>query len=635
MKLRHVAAAAVVALLAAAPAWGHAGLTLSEPAAGAALGDTPTAIELTFSEPPQASLSSIKVLDANGRPRRVGRVERTPADPLSVTARVARLPRGVYTVVWRIVSAVDGHATSGSYAFGVGVVPTGGAATTGSTSPDASKLEMVSRWALLVGLALLIGAGVASVARFGGREGADVRLGAVAFVLAGGGALLLAEAQRRTAGTSAGALLRTPVGHSLIWRGLAIAGAGVALLVARRLTGPARRIAMGCAALAALYAGVVHVSAGHAASGPWPRGLSETLQSVHLAAAGVWIGGLAALLYGGAAAAAVKRFAIVAGACLLVVAGTGTARAVEELTSWRDLGTTWYGRLVLVKILLVVAIAALAARNPPWDAGRPLRRGPRIELVLAAGAFAAAALLGSLGPPIVTRLAVPLGLTVKGSDARSTVRVELTAASAEPGPNRFTVKAVDEKTDRPVPTGHITLRFRALDDPGVAPSSLVLSAEPDLSFAGSGANMVFDGRWGVTVLVPRPAGIVRVPLELDTRTPAQFVSIESAPGRAPKYTVEVGNLGFVRISPHPERPGPTRVYVNLYDIFGDVVRANHLVLTTAAGDGPASQQPVKAAGNRFIADAKLVHGRNTITVVTTTHFGVRLRAILLLDVKGS
>ena len=178
----------------------------------------------------------------------------------------------------------------------------------------------------------------------------------------------------------------------------------------------------------------------------------------------------------------------------------------------------------------------------------------------------------------------------------------------------------------------MTLRFTPLDDPGVAPTSLELARAPDFAFAGSGANMVFDGRWGVTALVQRPGGLVRVPLELDTRTPAQFVSIERFPGRPTKYTVEVGNSGSIRIAPDPERAGRTKVYVNLYDVFGNVVRAPGLVLTVAAGDGPARQQPVRAAGKRFVADAELAAGRNTITAVATTTTGVRLRAVLEIDV---
>ena len=67
-------------------AWGHAGLTLSDPIAGSALGDTPTAIRLSFSENPQASLSSIRVVDVNGQAHQVGRPAQVPGDPLSIAA---------------------------------------------------------------------------------------------------------------------------------------------------------------------------------------------------------------------------------------------------------------------------------------------------------------------------------------------------------------------------------------------------------------------------------------------------------------------------------------------------------------------------------------------------------------------
>jgi hypothetical protein len=262
----------------------------------------------------------------------------------------------------------------------------------------------------------------------------------------------------------------------------------------------------------------------------------------------------------------------------------------------------------------------------------PLRRLSSAELVLATGALAAAALLGSLAPPAAGRLVAPLGITASGSSPRADVDVRLEAASAQPGPNRFVVHVVDSDSHQPVPTGHVSLRFTPLDDPGVAPTSLELDRAPGFAYAGSGANMVFDGRWGVTALVQRPRGVVRIPLELDTRTPAQFVSIESFPGRPTKYTVEVGNSGSVRIAPDPERAGPSKVYVDTYDIFANVVRARHLVLTVAAGDGPAKQQPVRAVGSRFVADAELAAGPNTIAVVATTTNGVRLRAVLALDV---
>src|SRR6476660_9147788 len=135
-------------------AWAHAGLTRSDPAAGAALGDSPTAVRLSFTERPQASLSSIQVRGA-GAARQSGSPRPGAGDPLSVEVPVPRLGRGVYTVDWRVVSAIDGHATSGTYRFGIGVTPTGATSSERTTSQVASPLEVLARWSLLTGLVLL------------------------------------------------------------------------------------------------------------------------------------------------------------------------------------------------------------------------------------------------------------------------------------------------------------------------------------------------------------------------------------------------------------------------------------------------------------------------------------------------
>jgi copper transport protein len=648
MRGRGLAVLALVVLLcgpAAETASAHAGLTLSDPPAGSALGAAPTAIRLTFTEDAQASLSSIRVLDADGVARQTGRVEAVPGDPRSVAARVGRLGRGVYTVSWRVVSADDGHATTGAYAFGVGVAPTAAAAAaTYTTSPVASRLEVVSRWLLLVGLVALLGAGVAGAARFAGPAGADVRLGAGGWVVAAAGLVLLADAQRRIAGASVGALLDTPVGDALVRRGVAIGAAGALLLVAWRTSGQRHRVAMAGVALASLGAVVAHVAAGHAASGGWPHRLSVALQSTHFAAVAIWIGGLAALLLGlrdtsspARRTEAVGRFRIAAAAGLVLVAATGVVRAVDELTSWHDLVSTGYGRAVVAKVALLVTIAAIAVGNRQRSmraggSAGPSGRLSAAELVLAACALAAAALLGTLAPPAAGRLVAPLGITVTGSDPRSTIEVRLEAASRQPGPNRFVVNVVDFRSHEPIRTNGVTLRFTPLDDPGVAPTSLALAHASDLSYAGTGANIIFDGRWGVTALVQRPGDLVQVPLELDAPTPPQFVSVEAFPGRPTKYTVDVASSASVRISPHPERAGPSRLYVNMYDAFGNVVRAKRLVVTTAAGDGPPRKWPARPAGNRWVADVELGAGGNTIAVVAKTTLGARLRAVLQLDV---
>ena len=90
---------------------------------GVALGDSPATIQLTMAERPEVSLSSIQVADVGGVTYEIGRPVAVSDDPMSIAIPVRRLGTGVYTVRWRVVSAIDGHATGGAYAFGVRASP--------------------------------------------------------------------------------------------------------------------------------------------------------------------------------------------------------------------------------------------------------------------------------------------------------------------------------------------------------------------------------------------------------------------------------------------------------------------------------------------------------------------------------
>ena len=639
-----VALAAALGALGATDARAHAGLGRSEPVAGTLLGASPKTVRLTFSEEPAPSLSSIRVLDAGGNVHEVGRLRGVAGDALSIEVPVRPLQRGVYTVDWRIVSAVDGHATAGAYAFGVGVAPPEVNASPGSSEPTVSRLELVARWLFLAGLVVLLGAASAAVARFGGPG--VVTLGAAGWLLAVTGLVLLAEAQARGANVSLGDLMGSAVGRDVIWRAVALGGGGCALVFAGLALGRDRRLAMGGVGLAALIAIVVHVAAGHAASGSWPSAITIAAQSAHVAAAGMWLGGLLALLLGvrGAPsaekAAAAVRFSRIAAVGLLVVVGTGTLRAVDEIASWHELFSTSYGQAVIAKIALIPAILTLAAFNRRHSVPaaatdlRPLRRRSRRELVLAAGALAAAAVLGTVSPPAAGRPPAPR-IDVSGADAGETIRVRLTAPSDQPGPNLFVLRAVDDDTGKPVQAARMTLRFTPLDDPGVSTTSLVLARTRDDSYVGSGANLSFDGRWRVTAHVERDDGAVDVPLELELPTEPQFLSVLRVPGKDPVYTIGVEGEGSVIVLPHPERAGRSRVYVTCVDVIKEEVPIDELVLTLAADDGPTRQQEVRRLGRgRFVADVELAEGGNRIAVVARRADDVRLHVVLDLDVPG-
>jgi copper transport protein len=641
-----VAAVLFVAYIAPV-ASGHAGLLASNPAAGATLGAAPTEVSLSLSERVVPALSSITVVGERGTAFQAGRPEPAPGNPLVLEVQLRHLGRGVYTVRWRVDSAEDGHVTSGTYEFGVQVSPSAAYGTARTTTVAVSStFELVSRWILLVGLVMLLGAATAVTARFAGEGAGVMVLADVGWLVAAFGLVLLADAQRHNADTSLGELLRTPIGSALIWRGVAIGAAGAALLVA--LAAPrARRFALGAAGVATLAAIVVHVANGHAATARWPSTIDVALQSVHFAVAGVWLGGLAALLIGirGAPsrekAGAVRRFSIIATVGFAVLVVTGVARAISELHSWDELVTSGYGRAVLAKLALVALIAAVAARSrrrgvpsASSDLG-PLRRYSAAELTLGAVALAVAALLGTLAPPLVSQAAGLPGLEAVGTDAENNVHVQLNAFSNQPGPNTFTAVVKNDKSGRPIQGASVSLLFTPLDDIGIRPSSLSLAPAPGGTYVGSGANMRFDGRWGVRVLIAGASGSAVVPLELDPVGPPQPETIERIAGEAPTYTKLVGPAGFIRISPHPGRAGASQLFVNFYATStSDDEKVNRVVVTLAAPNGPVQQQAVRRVGvGAYVSDVQLAAGNDQIAVVAWSQ-GLRLRSVFDLTIPA-
>ena len=624
---------------------GHAGLRSSSPLDGVTLGDTPALVQLTFTEKPEPRLSQIHVTDAGGIAYEVGRPLTAPDDPLSIAVEVRPLPTGVYTVNWRTVSAIDGHAAAGAYAFGVRAQITGAAVI--AAAATVSPLEVGARWLLLCGLIVLVGATGAEIGRFGGAR--TLRLGSAGWLLAAAGLVLLVVAQQRNGATSLSGLLMTPIGRALLWRASMMAAAGIALAVAhaalRRARYGVRTTAMAVVGVAALAAIAVHVGAGHAAADPRQPLLEAVLQWCHVAASGIWIGGLAALLTGALGppsvmkAAAARRFSSVAAFAIVVVLATGLLRSFAELASWTDLVATGYGRAVLIKGVLLAAIAALGAFNR-WrgvpmagvDLG-PLRRAASGELILATVALLAAAALGALPPPAAARL-LP-GISASGADFGTTVRVTLSAPSDQPGPNRFVARIVDYDSGTAVRADRVAVRFASLDDPDLSTTSLALTAAGDGSYVGSGANLSLDGRWRATVAVARGASSVEVPLLVLVRGRAQETSTQRIPGAPVRHTVDVRGAGVLRFEIEPEHAGPNRLYVTALDFILDPRRVAQMVVTLAQGDDePRELALERLTSARFAANIDLVSGRNTLAAVARTPDGTRLRAVVRLEVPA-
>ena len=96
----------------------------SDPAASALLEQAPAAVTMTFSEPPDPSLSiGCHVLDVNGRAVEAGPVEAVPGqgDQLRIALPGGPARRRLHGELARGLRGRSGHATAGAFSFGVNV----------------------------------------------------------------------------------------------------------------------------------------------------------------------------------------------------------------------------------------------------------------------------------------------------------------------------------------------------------------------------------------------------------------------------------------------------------------------------------------------------------------------------------
>lgn len=625
MVLRFVAAALVLGalgLVGGAPsASAHAVLRSSDPSAGARLEDAPEQISLTFSERPEISLSDIDVFDASGASVVSGAPEAAPGDPFTVRIGLGSAPKGAYTVTWRTVSQADGHTSAGAFTFGVGVAARAvGVAAGAATETATSWLEVAGRFGVLLGLAVLLGGALAAAYVFGGTPTAVRAYGAAGWVAAAAGLLLLARAQATAAGAGVDDLLGTSVGRSLGLRALGLGVAGAGLIAAWAATGSARRFGYALAAAGAAAAMLAHVSAGHAASQTSRRAIEVAAQWVHFLAVAAWLGGLAALLLGLRGSAgeqrgvAVRRFSTLAGAMLLLVAATGGVRAFDELNAWRDLFTTVYGRIVILKVALLAVLAALGAvnryRNVPraGDGVGPLRRVSRVEVGLAIAALGAASVLSTVSPPSSQAASGARERVVAaGSDFATTVRARLEVTPGYAGFNEFVLRARDYDSGEPIVARRVSLTLDYLGEAGVAPATLRLKqASPGVYRARSGA-LSLDGRWEAGVLIERGAGSVTVPLQLATTCTARRVT---APGRATVFVMELAGGRSMQGYVEPRAPGRNEIHVTLLDEDGGLLHAARRP-SVVASDGESTLTPRvrRLAHGHYAAAADLTGGR--------------------------
>ena len=235
-----------------------------------------------------------------------------------------------------------------------------------------------------------------------------------------------------------------------------------------------------------------------------PIALNFPVNVVHVGAMGIWLGGLAALLFvaprgtrelepadrGRLLAAALSRFSRVALIAVGAILLTGLIQAYVYVRHVGDLTGTGYGRAVLVKFVLLMVLIAIGAHNrrrsvprlnriaaggePPGRAGLILRRALRAEVALLVVVIGVTAALASYAPPVTAQ-----GGPFSTESTVGPIQLEMSVEPATVGANEIHVYLFDAKSGAPY------ARVKELKATAALPEkNISLPLEPQLSGPG-------------------------------------------------------------------------------------------------------------------------------------------------------
>jgi copper transport protein len=528
-----VLAVMVVLTTTAGPAAAHAQLVSTDPVAGEALAEAPERVTVTFNERVNALPDAVRVFDGDG-----SRVDTADLDIVeagkALRLDLPDLPDGGYVVTWRVVS-VDGHPITGGVSWRVGDGPAVErpvlerllSAEDGDAGLHA--LAAVVRTLMFGALVVLVG-GLFLVALLWPAGAADRRTrralvgaaitGFVATAVSMG--VEAADAAGRGIGQVAdvGAALDTwdtSFGRGAIARLVLLVALGALAAATHRrrqraLLWDATLVGLALATFASLSL------AGHARTGRWTT-LAVPLDVVHQLAGSIWLGGLAVLALlvlprlvddDGT----VERFSRLAMVCVAVVAATGVVQGVRQLRDIDGLRDTDYGRLLVIKVVLVALVVALGAMSRSFVRTRRaarlegatdldddivvlrrrLRRSVGLETAVAVAVLVATSLLVAANPTASEELT---GFTA--SKVVDGAVIEVTAAPTRPGPVTFHITASDPGAGLTSEvTANVTL---SLPERGITGVAVPLHALTRSHWTAAAIDVPIAGDWTLRVTV--------------------------------------------------------------------------------------------------------------------------------------
>ncbi|MBV9315805.1 MAG: copper resistance protein CopC [Pseudonocardia sp.] len=532
-------------LASTAVASAHAVLTSTDPAGGSVLPTLPPEVSATFAEAVELPPNAMRVFDPNGVEIDNGKPSHPPGRPATVRVGVhAVATLGSYTVAWRVISA-DTHPVSGAFTFAVGhpsatlpIAPPGGSALVGVLY-WLVRAVAYSSYAVLIGtVALLLLCWPAGAARrIGPRVAA---LGWATLVPATVATLLLQGPYGNATGLgdifepgTIATTLQLPLGSALIARLLLLIAVPIYLgQLVYRLPQAGRQehrwftlVGVGFAVgLAATWS-----VSGHAAVGLQP-GIALPVDIAHLVAIGTWLGGLAVLALAlrepdsdqhAELADAVGRFSPIAMGCVAVLVATGTYQSWRQLGTWTAFLATDYGRILLIKIIMVGAL--LTVGNLSRRAVKRTRARATAAQLVPAGSGGASRLSPPHGPAGDVRPDPRLVKTVLVEAAIAAVVLALTSMLVNAEPGRTAVHTTAQASAEPV---RLNQRYDTGGPHGSG--SLEVAVSPARSGPNS-INVTVYGPAGVVVDVPE----LKVELSLPARGlgPLPVTVARQDPGR--------------------------------------------------------------------------------------------------------
>ena len=501
-----VAALLVILALPTGSANAHAVLIGTEPVAGGVLDASPEEIILRFNESVSTAFSSVRVIDQDGDELWSVKTRHLEDDRSAVRADAGGLGEGTYIVIWRVTSA-DGHPVQGSFTFQVGTRSADVSSVIAKFVEEEhglSRLFSVIRWVLLAGVVVLIG-GIWLITRERGRVMSPrtgvVVWGAWVFAFVATLQTLMAYGPHATGLKIYEAVDLSLLGETLTtgfgqWQLVRLGILGFIAVLLREIGW--RDDVRWRVAVTALLAGLVLTISGSGHPGVQGVG-SVVIDIAHLAAVGLWMGALLVIALDRARwladAATVKKFSQMAGFAIPVIVATGVAQTLMIVGNPLTLVDYRYGRMLLVKISLVVVIVVLGGVSR-----RILRRygadrlgvSMTVEAAVGVAIIAITAVLTGV-PPTQASTIEPF----VGSQVRSDIILEVTISPARIGNAEIHVVFV--------PPGGSLERIELTDvrlglpERGVPNGSIALQQVGPNHWSGT-HTFVFPGEWDVDIV---------------------------------------------------------------------------------------------------------------------------------------